>query len=182
LYHKCPSRVNDADATPITIAKGGDRPAYQRGAGQATLDVSLGVGSHSLTASFAATSSFAASTSSAVTETVNHAATTTTLGASANSVARGQSVEFTATVATVAPGAGTPTGTISFFDGTTLLGTAQVNSSGQAVLTIVAGTSAVRNGRRIVLLGQGTHKITASYSGDSDFTKGTSAALSLTVN
>ena len=74
-------------------------------AGQATLDVSLGVGSHSLTASFAATTTFAASTSSAVTETVNHAATTTTLMRySANSVTRGQSVVFTVNVAAIAPG------------------------------------------------------------------------------
>jgi hypothetical protein len=152
------------------------------GAGRATLDVSLGVGSHSLTASFAATSAFAASTSPSVTETVNQAATTTALRASANSVSRGQSVVFTATVAAVAPGAGIPTGTVRFFDGSTLLGIAQVNSSGQAVLSIVTGSTVLRNGRRITLLGRGTHQIRATYSGDPNFTANSSAVLNLTVN
>ena len=36
----------------------------------------------------------------------------------------GQSVTFTATVAAVSPGSGTPTGTVNFLDGTTLIGTA----------------------------------------------------------
>jgi hypothetical protein len=149
--------------------------------GQATLNVSLGVGSHSLTASFTAPTAFAASTSSSVTETVSRATTTTTLRSSATSIPRGKPVVFTATVAVAAPGAGAPTGTISFFDGNILLGTAQVNSSGQAVLQIIAGTTVVRNGHRITLLGPVTHRIVASYSGDPNFTASSTTVLNLTV-
>jgi streptogramin lyase len=149
--------------------------------GQATLSVSLGVGSHSLTASFAATKSYAASKSASVLESVKRAKTTTTLSASATSVARNQSVVLTATIAVAAPGSGAPTGAINFFDGSTLLGTAQVNSSGQAVLTIYAGSTVVRNGHHITLLGPGSHHIVASYSGDANFSASFTAALGLLV-
>ena len=47
----------------------------------------------------------------------------------------GQNVTFTASVAALAPGAGAPTGMVSFRDGSTVIGTAAV-SGGQAVLTV----------------------------------------------
>ena len=92
--------------------------AQLNAAGQATLAVSLGVGTHALTASFAGTAAFAGSTSAAVAVTVNRAATTVALRSSVNPAVTGQAVTFTATVAAVAPGAGTPTGTVTFFVGT----------------------------------------------------------------
>ena len=49
--------------------------------------------------------------------TVAAAATTTTLATSANARVFGQSVTLTATVAVVLPGTGTPTGTVTFYDG-----------------------------------------------------------------
>ena len=94
-------------------------------AGQATLAVSLGVGSHALTASFAGTGDFGDSTGIADL-TVNRAATTVALGSSVNPAVTGQAVTFTATVAAVAPGAGTPTGTVTFRDGNVVLGTVAV--------------------------------------------------------
>ena len=52
---------------------------------------------------------------------VTPANTTTTLASSANPAVPGQSVTFTAVIAAVAPGGGTPTGTVNFTsDGTTL--------------------------------------------------------------
>src|SRR5205823_2498663 len=108
-------------------------------AGQATLAVSLGVGNHALTASFAGTGDFADSISAAVTGAVNPAATTVALASSVTPAVTGQAVTFTATVAAVAPGAGTPTGTVTFLDGTTVLGTAPVNAAGQAMLTVSLG-------------------------------------------
>src|SRR5262249_51063614 len=53
--------------------------------------------------------------------TVSPASTTTTLSSSANPSVPGQSVTFTAVVAAVAPGGGTPTGTVSFTSGGTTL-------------------------------------------------------------
>jgi hypothetical protein len=84
------------------------------------------------------------------------AATTTTLRTSAPTVVVGQAVTFTATVTAVAPGAGTPTGTVTFLDGTTVLGTVPVGADGTATLT----TSFAATGGR---------SITAIYSGDGTF-------------
>src|SRR5204863_4140094 len=55
--------------------------------------------------------------------TIQRASTTTSVTASATTSSVGQPVTYTATVAAVAPGAGVPTGSVQFFDGTTLLGT-----------------------------------------------------------
>ena len=74
--------------------------------------------------STAATPTSAAS-SSPLSQEVNPAATTTALTSSANPSVFGQSVTFTATVSVPGPGAGTPTGTVTFMDGATALGTAR---------------------------------------------------------
>jgi len=79
---------------------------------------------------------------------------------SLNPAAVGESVTFTATVTS---SQGTPTGTVSFLDGTTHLGT-ETLSSGTASLT----TST---------LAAGAHSITAAYSGDSTFNINTSGIL-----
>ncbi|HEY0757624.1 MAG TPA: Ig-like domain repeat protein [Acidisarcina sp.] len=78
--------------------------------------------------------------------------TTTTLSASALSVLTGTSVTFTATVAGVT-GAPPATGVVTFTDGSSVLGTASLSSSGVAMYSSTALTI-------------GTHAITASYSGD----------------
>ena len=98
--------------------------------------------------------------------TATTTATITSLTASATSVTSGSSVTFTATVAP-ASGSGAPTGTITFVDGTTTLGTGTV-TSGVATFT----TSTLANG---------SHSITAVYSGDTNFATSTSTALSITI-
>ena len=137
-------------------------------AGQATIPVSLGVGTHALTASFSGTSGFADSTSAAAAVTVNRAATTVALGSSVNPAVTGQAVTFTATVAAVAPGAGTPTGTVTFKDGNVVLGTVAVGTGGTATFTTSFAAA-------------GGHAITAVYSGDSNFVA-SSQALTEQVN
>src|SRR5262249_40150250 len=111
---------------------------------------------------------FADSTSAAVTETVNRAATTVALGSSVNPATTGQAVTFTARVAVIAPGAGAPTGTVTFKDGNGVLGTAAVGPDGTATLTTIFAAA-------------GGHVITAVYSGDSNFV-GSSQALTERVN
>ena len=103
--------------------------------------------------------------------------TTTTLMSSQSQTAPvyGQAVTFTATVAVVRPGAGTPTGTVTFNDGTTTLGTGTL-SGGVATLT-VPSTSPV-----IAALAVGTHSITAVYLGNLNDGGSTSSALTQTVN
>jgi hypothetical protein len=124
--------------------------------GQAILRVSLGVGDHALTASFAGTGGFSDSTSPTVTETVNRAATTVALASSVNPAATGQAVTFTATVAAVAPGAGALTGTVTFMDGNVVLGAVAVGRDGTATFTTSFAAA-------------GGHVITAVYSGDPNF-------------
>jgi hypothetical protein len=128
---------------------------------------SLSVGSHSVTAKYSGDGNFTSSTSSAVTQTVNQATTTTTVGSNLNPATFGQSVTFTVTVQPSA--SGTPTGTVTLLDGTTSLGTSSLPSGGTAQFT-VGGWSA------------GSHSITAVYSGDANFTASTSAPLVETVN
>ena len=124
-------------------------------AGQATLAVSLGVGNHELISSFAGTGNFADSTGIADL-TVNPAATTVALTSSVNPAATGQAVTFTATVAAVAPGAGTPTGTVTFRDGNVVLGTVAVGAGSKATFTTSFAAA-------------GGHAITAAYNGDGNF-------------
>src|SRR5262249_31670714 len=64
--------------------------------GKATLQTSLFVGTHALTATFFGVSGFAASTSAAVGVTVNPVAASLTLGSSVNPAVTGQTVTFSA--------------------------------------------------------------------------------------
>jgi probable HAF family extracellular repeat protein len=128
----------------------------------------LSVGSHSITASYGGDASFGATTSAPLTETVSQAPTTTSLGASPNPANLGQLVTLTAMVAPVAPGAGTPTGTVTFLDGTTTLGTGVLD--GTATATLTTSTLAL-----------GIHILTASYGGDANFLTSTSTPVDESV-
>ena len=135
-------------------------------AGTATFTTAaLTVGTHSITAVYNGDANFAASTSPALSQTVTQAASTTSVVSSVNPSAVGQAVTFTATVKPAT--SGKPTGTVTFNDGATVLGTGKL-SAGKATFT----TSA---------LAVGSHAITASYGGDTNFTASASATLSQTV-
>jgi hypothetical protein len=136
--------------------------------GRASIPASLGIGTHALTATFFGVTGFADSTSAAAAVTVNRAATTLTLGSSVNPAVTGQAVTFSARVAAVAPGAGTPTGTITFKDGNVILGTVAVGPGGTAAFTTNFAAA-------------GGHAITAVYSGDPIFV-GSSQSLTEQVN
>ncbi|MCL2695128.1 MAG: Ig-like domain repeat protein [Clostridiales bacterium] len=98
--------------------------------------------------------------------TVAQDGTTTTLTSSQNPSVFGQSVTFTATVTTT--GSGTPSGTVKFYNGETLLGTGTL-SSGVAAYT----TSA---------LVVGSHGITAVYDGDTNHSTSTATEITQVVN
>lgn len=131
----------------------------------------LSEGTHSITAAYSGDANFTASTSAPLTQTVRAAAATTiTLTSSTNPAVFSQPITFTASVSAVTPGTGTPTGTVTFQEGTTTLGTATLDSSGRA--TFATSTLAV-----------GTHAITATYSGGGNFGgSATATALSQVVN
>jgi len=131
---------------------------------------SLALGVHSITANYGGDANYSGSTAAAISITITpppQTATTTTLAASATSVAQGASVVFTATVAPVS-GNGTPTGTVSFLDGTTAMGTATLNSAGVATYS----TSS---------LPVGSNSVTATYQSNSNFAASTSSPVSVTV-
>jgi hypothetical protein len=133
-------------------------------AGTATLTTaSFSAGSHSLTASYGGDNSNGASTSKAVTLTVAQAKTTTTLVVSPNPSSPGQSVTLTASVIP-----STATGTVTFTDGGTNLGTG----------TVSGGTATFSSST----LAAGSHSLAASYSGDTNYSTSASAAVSLTVS
>src|SRR5437016_3062330 len=135
--------------------------------GTATLTTSgLGAGVHSITAVYGGDASFASSTSPVLMQTVNKAASSTSVVSSNSASNRGAAVTFTATV--TSPVTGTLTGTVTFQDGTSALGTGTL-SGGAATFTTSGLTG-------------GTHSITAIYSGDANFAGGTSPALTQTVN
>jgi hypothetical protein len=137
--------------------------------GKATFSSSaLAVGSHSITAAYGGSASYNTSTSTVLTQTVNKASSSTTVVSSHNPSVFDQSVTFTATVAAVAPGSGTPTGSVTFKDGTTVLGTGTL-SSGKATFSTSSLT-------------RGAHSMTAVYSGSVDALGSTSGILTQTVN
>ena len=100
---------------------------------------------------------------------VNKATTTVGVTSSTGGVSEaGQTVAFTAVVSCQLSVVSAPSGTVTFADGSTSLGTGSLNSSGVATFTTSSLTS-------------GTHAITATYSGDTNFSGGTSSPMTQTV-
>ncbi|MGB8839964.1 MAG: Ig-like domain repeat protein [Aliidongia sp.] len=131
--------------------------------------VSLGAGSHSITATYSGDVNFVGGTSPVVALTVNQGpatiASTTNLASTANPAALGHPVTFTATVSGTG---GTPTGSVTFKDGSTTLGTSLLSGSA-ASITVAA-------------FGAGSHSIVAIYSGDNTFLASISAVLPQTID
>jgi streptogramin lyase len=138
-------------------------------------------GNHSLTAEYIGTPAFAPSQSPALQVTVSPAATTTTLTASANPVAVGQTLVLTVKVTPAFTGAGAPTGTVMLKDGSNTIGFAALDASGHAVFRFLAGRSLRNRGGSTSVLLRGTHHLTVSYLGDGNFAASVSAQLDLTV-
>jgi Bacterial Ig-like domain (group 3) len=126
----------------------------------------LGAGTKAVKAVYGGDATFASSTSTAVHQSVTKAASTTVVVSSLNPSIFGQPVTFTATVAPQF--SGTPTGRVTFKNGTTTLGTTTL-SGGVASFTTTK-------------LAAGTLSITAEYQGSPSFTSSTSTPLSQVVN
>ena len=88
------------------------------------------------------------------------------LESSSSSPVYEQAVSF---VATVSSSAGTPGGTVTFFDGPSALVTVALNGSGQAMLSVTS-------------LAPGSHAITARYNGAADFANTSSSTTTETVS
>jgi hypothetical protein len=128
----------------------------------------LSAGVHSVAVSFTPIGPSYAGSAASFTLTVGQDATTTTLTSSGAAVA-GQPLTFTAAVTPTSPGKGTPTGTVTFKDGSTVLGIVALDATGHASLT----TS---------VLAAGSHSLTAVYGGDGNDSGSTSPAVRAAVS
>jgi hypothetical protein len=94
--------------------------------------------------------------------TIVKASTSTALATAPNPSANKQTVQITATVAALAPGAGTPSGGVQFSDNGVVLITAP----------LVNGVATIS-----VSFRKGTHSLTANYTGDGNFTGSSGARV-----
>ncbi len=167
--------INDTGGTPtgtVTFEDGGTTlgSAPVNSSGVATFPVSnLALGLHPITSIYSGDGSFGGNTSPEFDLTVNQASTTTTVSASSNPSAFGQNIALTAQVAAVAPGSGTPTGSVTFFDNGVQLAQVGLNAGGAAIFM----TSS------LIL---GNHPIMAVYEGDTNFKSSTSPIFNQDVN
>ena len=133
---------------------------------QATFTTSsLAAGMHAITALYSGSATYRNSASTILHETINKSATTTTLSASPSPAKTGQNVTFTAVVSSAVTG--TPTGNVTFKDGSTVLGTGTLSLVGGHLQATISSSS----------LAAGVHSITAEYSGDAIFSSSTSSAV-----
>ncbi|GAA3820643.1 Ig-like domain repeat protein [Streptomyces phyllanthi] len=171
--------VTSTAGTPtgtVTFQVGADVPDVTvtlDAGGQASADFAdLHVGTYQATAFYNGEDpDFAGSSSPLVPVTVNQAASTTTVTVSPNPAVCGQEVMVCASVAAVAPGAGSPTGTVTFTmpNGATLTGTPDPVTGEVCVMTdqIEVGThtvTAVYNGDECLAPSSGTAEVTVSQA------------------
>jgi hypothetical protein len=157
----------DTDGTVLGTA------AIDSSTGQAAFTYSkLAVGTHTITASYGGSESglgYQAS-SGTVEQVVQKDISSLALSSAPNPSSYGQPVIFTAT-ATSAKTSGSgeiPTGTVTYYEGSTVLGTATLSSG---VVTLTISTLTV-----------GTHTIVAEYGGDTTDTEATSNTVDQVVN
>ena len=165
--------------TATVTTSGGGTPTgtvtFKRGSvliGTVTLDVgvatlstsALTAGSGVITAVYSGDAMMSSSTSPGLTQVIKRAATGTAVTSSLNPSIAGQSVTFTVTLTSAA---GVPTGSVTFKDGATVLGSVPL-SGGIASFTTSALTA-------------GTHNIKAVYAATTNY-GGSSASLTQIVN
>jgi hypothetical protein len=140
-------------------------PATVTGGVATWTTTNLSSGSNTVTAVYSGDANYGGSTSAAVNQTVRFTSYTV-LSSSPNPSIIGGPVALTATLY---PANNGQTGSVQFFNGTTLLGTGTVSASGVAQLMTTT-------------LPAGTDSLTASYSGDPNWASSTSSAIQQTVN
>jgi hypothetical protein len=143
-----------------------DRVALSNGQATYTTNT-LGVGVHTVVATYNGDGTFTSSSSAVLSQLVSKAGTSTVVTSSADPSWFRQQVVFTAVVAPVAPGAGTPTGTVTF----------RVDGMVVATVNLVNGSASFSTSR----LAKGHHVVTATYSGDNNFVDSSSPILVQTV-
>jgi hypothetical protein len=147
----------DGTTAIASVALAGGTAAYSTS--------TLSARTHSIKARYSGDALLAPSTGS-VTQAVLKYTTTTTLSSSPNPSTYGQPVTLTATVTSAGPA---PTGTVTFRNGSVILGSRTLNAGGIAALTTTK-------------IPVGTDALTATYNGDASNGKSVSAAITQTVS
>jgi hypothetical protein len=185
-YHPNPATYGQAVTLTANVAKPTGLPVPtgtvnfrvgSRPLGGAALDASgnvsfttaaaaLGAGSNSITALYTGDIDYTPGVSGTFAVNVQQASSSTSLTSSPNPSTVGQTVTLKAVVSSSA--GQTPRGNILFKDGTTLLATVALDSTGTAVYKTTS-------------LASGTHSLTAAYSGSANFQSSISTAVTQTV-
>jgi sugar lactone lactonase YvrE len=155
------------NASGISVATGIQPLTVGSSSSTATVLIpsSLAPGSDTISVTYSGDSNYAVPlTATTISLHISQATPTVTLTSSASSVVLSNPLLFTATVSSTTT---TPTGTVSFLDGTTPLGQGTL-SKGVAVLSTSSLTA-------------GSHTMTAVYSGDANFSAATSGAITESV-
>jgi uncharacterized repeat protein (TIGR03803 family) len=175
-----PSTYGQAVTLSATVSSAGPTPTGtvtfkngKKSVGSATLSggvanltiSTLAVGTSSITASYGGDASHEKSTSPVLKQVVDKTTSATTVVSSVNPSKAGQTVKFTATVTSPTT---IPTGSVTFKDGSTTLGTK----------TLAKGKTSYST----KALSAGSHNITAVYAGTADIDGSTSPILVQTVN
>jgi hypothetical protein len=141
-------------------------------AGVATLSSSdFASGNDSLTAVYSGDGTYASSTSPAVPVTVAPPANTTglSLSAATSSITAAQSLTLTATLTPPNADGIAATGSVTFYQGSTVLGVAPVQAGGRVTFTTTAP------------LPVGNNTLTARYTGDANFAPSQAQPITITV-
>ena len=125
----------------------------------------VATGTHLVVAKYSGDKIYSAATSGPTALATGTATPTVTLTPSANPATYGTSLTFTTTVSGVGD---TPTGNVTFLDGSIPLGTG----------TLVGGIATFSSGALAV----GSHSITVSYGGDGNYNPANSSVLNITVS
>ncbi len=162
--------VNGTALNPVALSTTG-------GVTSAVFTLTVSSTTNSIVASYPGDSNYSGATTNPYVLTASKAATNVVLSANYTTVQSGTNVILTATVTpAVAPAGGTeqnPTGTVIFYNGTTVIGTgtlAPVASTDSSIATLTIQT-----------LPGGSDSITAVYQGDTTYGSSTSNLLSINV-
>lgn len=138
----------------------------------ATVTITSGLtsGTHSLVATYSGDTYYAASTSAAVTITVSKSPSTTVVTPATLTPTAGGSLLVSASITSSSPASANPTGTVIFYMDGVSQGTGTVTSGSPSTASVT-----------IPVVSAGSHLLTATYSGDTNYASSTSAAVSITA-
>src|SRR5947207_3743371 len=141
--------------------------------------IQLTAGTHALSATYSGDISYSPPASATLDNvTVTKATTATTTVPSASTVASGTPMTLTAAISSNSNSTAGPSGTVTFSDGGTQIGTpVTVVSSPASVLAGASGTAALT----WTFSSTGSHSITAVYSGDTNYATSSATAVTITV-